>query len=96
LSEQEKQDRFPGREPILNETLHKINTILSQDRFKHYFDHLMDDKAHLVSIESYEKSKEVIMEEWDQFSQFGPIEYNKIFNDIDNFILDEKVSEESI
>jgi hypothetical protein len=66
---------------------------MSQSRFKKYYYHLMDEKAHLISEESFKLNEEVIKAEWDQFHELGPIEYNKIFNDIDSFILDEKLSD---
>ena len=64
---------------------------MSQTRFKRYYDHLMDEKAHLVCQKSFEMNEEVIKAEWDQFHQLGPIEFNKIFNDID-FNLDKRSS----
>jgi hypothetical protein len=66
LSEIEKQGRYPDRDKIENETLHKINTMMSKDRFKKYFTH-MGEKAHLVSEETYKKCEEVIQNERDAF-----------------------------
>ena len=92
LSEVEKQGRYPDREKIENETLHKINTMMSKDRFKKYFTHI-GEKAHLVSEETFKKCEEVIQNERMAFKELGEPDMNKIFNDIDKFILDEEFAE---
>lgn len=92
MSEVEKQGRYPDREKIENETLHKINTMMSKDRFKKYFAH-MGEKAHLVSEETFKKCEEVIQNERNAFKELGEPDMNKIFNDIDKFIIDEEFAE---
>jgi hypothetical protein len=98
MTEKDKQGRYPEREKIEEgyESLHKINSMMSQDRFKKYYAHLNDEKAHLVSENAFKKCEILIKEEVDYFKEIEIRFLNKLLWDIDKFIFDEEYSEQSI
>ena len=56
----------------------------------------MDESAHEITEDVLKECQKVIEFEMEKFKGLNATHYNKIFMDIDQFILDEKNSEESI
>jgi hypothetical protein len=69
---------------------------MSQERFKKYYAHLNDEKAHLVPENGFKKCEIVIKEEVEYFKEIEIRFLNKLLWDIDKFIFDQEYSEQSI